>query len=258
MLELTQIESFYPDHLKPFKKALLREYLQYKILEIVFDSPFGLRLVFMGGTALHLLHGNPRFSEDLDFDNLSLNPDEFGQLSIKIEKRLKLMGYQVKTKNKFKSAYHSYIQFSSLLYEMGLSPHKDEKLLIQIDTEPQRFHYVPDKIILNKFDVFTQIPVVPVDLLLAQKLTCIFKRRRMMGRDFFDAVFLLGKAKPNFDYLKARLHIKNKNDFKKALLSHCAKLNFKQLANDVEPFLFNSDEKKKVLLFREYIKNYSF
>ena len=70
MLDLKQIESFFPENLKPFKRNLLREYLQYKILESVFDSRFGSRLSFMGGTATHIIHSNNRFSEDLDFDNL--------------------------------------------------------------------------------------------------------------------------------------------------------------------------------------------
>jgi len=38
MLDIKQIETFYPDSLKPFKRNILREYLQYKILEAVFDS----------------------------------------------------------------------------------------------------------------------------------------------------------------------------------------------------------------------------
>lgn len=69
MLELSQIESFYPESLRPFKKNLLREYLQYKILEIIFLSEFAQGLSFMGGSAIHIVHGLPRFSEDLDFDN---------------------------------------------------------------------------------------------------------------------------------------------------------------------------------------------
>ena len=36
MLDLKQIESFYPEYLRSFKRNLLREYLQYKILEAIF------------------------------------------------------------------------------------------------------------------------------------------------------------------------------------------------------------------------------
>ena len=80
MLNIKQIESFYPESLKPFKRNLLREYLQYKILEIIFDSRYGDKLAFMGGTATRIIHSNTRFSEDLDFDNLGLNKNEFVKL----------------------------------------------------------------------------------------------------------------------------------------------------------------------------------
>ena len=66
MLELDQIISFYPEKLRIFKKNILREYLQYKILEIIFNSPFANKVVFMGGTALRIFYDNARFSEDLN------------------------------------------------------------------------------------------------------------------------------------------------------------------------------------------------
>ena len=128
-------------------------------------------------------------------------------------------------------------------------------MLIQIDAEPQKFPYKPDKVILNKFDVFTKINVVPEDILLAQKIYAIFKRPRPMGRDFYDTVFLFGKTEPNLDYLNLKLNIRNMDDLKKNLLLRCKGLNFKRLAKDVEPFLFTPRDSKKVLLFYDYIKS---
>jgi len=258
MLDLKQIETFYPKYLHPFKKNLLREYLQYKILEIIFDSKFGERLSFMGGTATRLVHSNTRFSEDLDFDNLGLEKKEFEQLATLIKKQLKLEGYIAEIKNVFKGAYRSYIKITDMLFENKLSNHKQEKLLIQLDAEPQEFDYRPDKIILNKFDVFLRINVVPGDILLSQKIYAIFKRKRPMGRDFYDAVFLSAKTKPNLDYLKIKLKIKDKTDLKNRFLLKCKKFNFKQLAKDVEQFLFTPSDSKKVLFFYDYIKKYKF
>ncbi len=90
MLDTKQIESFYPEYLRPFKRNLLREYLQYKILEIIFDSKFGKDLSFMGGTATHIIYQNNRFSEDLDFVHLGLIEKEFGQLTDLIHRKLNL------------------------------------------------------------------------------------------------------------------------------------------------------------------------
>lgn len=258
MLDMKQIESFYPEYLRPFKRNLLREYLQYKILEIMFDSRFGRRLSFMGGTAIRIIHSNTRFSEDLDFDNLGLEEKDFGQLTKLIQRTLQLEGYTVETKNVFKGAYRSYIRIPNILFETGLSGHKEEKLSIQVDAEPQRFNYRLDKIILNKFEVFLRINVVPVDILLAQKIFAILERKRPMGRDFYDAVFLLGKTTPNLDYLKLKLEINNWVDLKNRLLLRCGKFNFEQLAKEVEQFLFVPGDSKKVRFFCEYLQRYEF
>jgi predicted nucleotidyltransferase component of viral defense system len=258
MLDINQIESFYPETLRPFKRNLLREYVQYKILEVIFDSRYGDKLAFMGGTATRIIHSNTRFSEDLDFDNLGLNENEFRLLIQSIQKRLKLQGYNIEAKNVFGDAYRSYLRIPDVLFENKVSDHKQEKLLIQIDTEPQRFQYQLDKIIINKFDVFLRINVVPPDILLAQKIYCIFERKRPLGRDFYDAIFLLGKTKPNLDFLKLKLKIKDRADLKNKLLLKCKKFNLKQLAEDVEQFLFVPSDSKKVLLFYDYIKNCEF
>ncbi len=232
----------------------MREYLQYKILEVVFDSEYGEKLSFMGGTATHIIHQNNRFSEDLDFDNSGLKERDFRQLAEFLQRRLYLEGYEAETKSVFKGAYRCYIKVADVLFESGLSGHKEEKLLIQLDAEPQGFSYQPDKIIINKFDVFVRINVVPLDVLLSQKIYAIFRRKRPMGRDFYDAVFLFGKTKPNFDYLKLKLKIKDMTGLRKNLLQRCKDLDFKRLAKDVEPFLFVANDSKKVLFFCDYIR----
>lgn len=255
MLELNQIESFYPQSLRPFKKNLLREYLQYKMLEIIFSSPFVDKLSFMGGTAVHIIYELPRFSEDLDFDNRGLGKEDFNRLTEIIQKKLKLQGYNAEVRNSFRGAYRSYIKVAGILYENKLSAHLDEKMLIQIDAEPQGFSYNPEKVMLNKFDVFMRINSVPLDILLAQKIFAIFMRKRPMGRDFYDVIFLLGRARPNFDYLRSKLKIEDAACLKKRLIQRCEKIDFKHLAKDVEQFLFTPSDAKKVLLFPDYIES---
>lgn len=254
MLDIKQIESFYPEHLWPFKKNLLREYLQYKILEAIFESPLSDTLTFMGGTCIHMVHGSPRFSEDLDFDNVGIGRNDFEALSQKVKRNLVLQGYTVELRNTYKDAFRASFRFPGLLYGSGISGHRDEKLLIQIDTEPQKVQYNPDKFILNRFDVFSRINIVPADILLAQKIYCIFNRSRPMGRDFFDVVFLLGKSDVNFGYLSQKLSIRNNAELRDKLLLRCAKLDFRRLANDLEPFVYSKKEVKRVLMFPDVIQ----
>jgi len=255
MIDIETIQSFYPQNLRVFKKNLLTEYLQYKILEAIFDAPLGQKLCFMGGTAIHIIHQNARFSEDLDFDNMGLQKKDFQQLIGIIDRKLSLEGYRTDIKNVFKNAYRCYLRIADVLFEYGISKHKEEKLLIQIDTEPQQFEYNPQRVILNKFDVFLQINTVPADILLAQKIFSIFNRRRPMGRDFYAAVYLFGRTKANFEYLDSKLKIKDMPDLKEKLLLKCKGLDFRRLAKDAEPFLFVREDVKKILFFREYLES---
>lgn len=259
MLSLREVQPFYPENLHRFPKFLLREYLQYKILEIIFESRYATRLCFLGGTCLRIVHGNNRFSEDLDFDNIDLDEDAFQGIANEIEKQLEREGYEVELKTVMKGAWHCHIRFPGLLFEEGLSGHKEEKILIQLDTEPQHFNYDPGRYILNRFDVFTTILTTPLSLLMAQKIYAIINRKRNKGRDFFDLIFLMSRdIKPNYRYLDAKLSISSADALKKGILEKCDELNMEEMASDVKPFLFESSDTKKVERFVDLIKQYSF
>ncbi|MCL5069764.1 MAG: nucleotidyl transferase AbiEii/AbiGii toxin family protein [Actinobacteria bacterium] len=255
MLELEQIESFYPENLRSFKKNILREYLQYKILDIIFDSVFGSRLVFMGGTALRIIYGNKRFSEDLDFDNLGLDLKDFETLSDIIQKKISLEGYETELSVKKRGAYITQLKIKNLLYDYDLTSHSEQKIIIGIDAESQGFDYKADNKIINKFDVFTMVNVVPKDILLSQKIFSVLNRNRILGRDLYDIIFLLGMTKPNKDYLISKIGKGDIESIKKLLISKTSKLNIAQISHDVKAFLFDQPDLKKIELFSEYIKN---
>lgn len=259
MLPLNQIQSFYPDHLHRYPKFLLREYLQYKILEIIYESPYAKGLCFLGGTCLRIVHGNQRFSEDLDFDNLSLSEDDFEKVAKLIERELTREGFETEMKTVMKGAWHCHIKFPGLLFEKGLSGHKEEKILIQLDTEPQHFEYEAEQFVLNRFDVFTTILTTPLPLLMAQKLYAIINRKRNKGRDFFDLVFLMGRnIQPNYEYLEDKISVSDAETSKKVVLEKCQQLDMEEMAKDVEPFLFKATDRKRVVHFEDVVRQYSF
>ena len=137
----------------------------------------------------HFITSCDKMSEDLDFDNFKMKEDIFEGLSVVLKKQLEKEGYTVEMKTVYKGAYHCYIKFPEILYKEGLSGHRDERILIQLDTEPQHFNFVPDKYILNRFDVFTQIFITPLDILLAQKFYAICNRDRNKGGIFLMLLF---------------------------------------------------------------------
>lgn len=258
MLNLTQIIESYPSSLKGFTRNLLREYLQYKILDLIFSSSHSSKMVFMGGTSLRIVHNNNRFSEDLDFDNFGLSQQEFEEISKAIKRGLELEGLEVEMQNVYKGAYHCKIRLPKILTENNLSVMHTEKLLILIDTAPQNFDFKPETITLNKFDVLTLINSTTLDILFSQKIYASLNRKRAKGRDFFDMLFLMSqKVKPNYDYLEAKIQITNPTDLKKKILEECQKLDFKQLYQDVRPFLFNPND-QKLLHFVSLVEGYEF
>lgn len=254
MLSLEEIRAFYPEGLHGFERFILREYLQYKILEIIFESSFGSKLCFLGGTCLRIVHNNQRFSEDLDFDNFDLSEQDFHDIAGIIEKELTREGYVVEIKNVLRGAFHCYIRFPNLLYESGLSGHRDEKILIQLDTEPQGFHFEPQLFILNKFDIFTNVLTTPVDILLAQKFYAVCNRKRPKGRDFFDITFLLAKTKPNYHYLGQKMAVTEPAGLRERILNVCQDIDFEEMVQDVRAFLFSAKDEKRIRLFMEYFK----
>lgn len=255
MLSLEEIKPYYPEHLQSFERFIIREYLQYKILEIIFETPYENKLAFLGGTCLRIVYGSNRFSEDLDFDNFNLSTDDFNGITEIVKRELERLGYEVEMRNAKKGAYHCYIRFPELLFKEGLTNHKEEKILIQLDTESHEFDYKPDQPILNKFDVFTQINVTPGDLLLAQKFYAVINRKRNKGRDFFDIVFLLGQGQvPNYAYLRAKIDVKTPDELRQIIIDKCLNLNMNEMANDVKPFLIDPKDEKKILLFPKYME----
>ncbi|WP_375444408.1 hypothetical protein [uncultured Fibrella sp.] len=48
MLNLQSIQPFFPSHVQQAKRSMLREYLQCRILEILFNSDFRNQFAFLG------------------------------------------------------------------------------------------------------------------------------------------------------------------------------------------------------------------
>jgi predicted nucleotidyltransferase component of viral defense system len=252
MLDFEQVKKQYPPQLQGFERAILREYLQYKILQAIFESKQASQLSFLGGTALRIVHGNARFSEDIDLDNFGLSWQAFGDMIQKVRRFLELEGFEVELNQVSSEAFHCYLRFPDLLYAQGLSPHQQEKILIQVDTAAQGYAYEPQLMVLNKFDVFTQIRVTPLDVLLSQKIFTAVNRKRAKGRDFYDITFLFGRTKPDFAFLEQKMGIRTPGELRESLLHKIEGYDFEALARDVAPFLISQDQVRRVQLFREF------
>ena len=136
MFSLAQIQTYFPAWMTNLE-YMLKEYLQYKVLKIIFASKYWTKLSFLWGTALRIVYNNNRFSEELDFDNFGLSYEEFEELAKQIQADLQFEGVEVEMRGIKKRAFHCHIKLPQILYDNQLAPMPSQKILIQIDTVAQ-------------------------------------------------------------------------------------------------------------------------
>jgi predicted nucleotidyltransferase component of viral defense system len=258
MLELQEIRNYFPNNIREDYSSMLREYLQCKILKIIFSSPISNKLIFIGGTALRLVYNTQRFSEDLDFDNKNLSLNDWVELGEIIKKQLSLEGLNIdiaKTRMN-ETIFHHNLRFMDILFNYGLSPHKNSVLLIKADSEDQKIEYSPEIFRLNKFDIVSTIKVMPRSVALAQKFRAFFDRE--MGRDLFDISSLAPTTKPCYRYLEQALGITNANTLKERVLARCEELDIPALVDRAKPFLFKEEDINRILYFKDYMQQHEF
>lgn len=72
MLTINQITDF-SKQLKITQSVVVREYIQTLFLKELYEEKFSENIFFKGGTAIRLVLGGTRSSEDLDFTNHKSN-----------------------------------------------------------------------------------------------------------------------------------------------------------------------------------------
>jgi Domain of unknown function (DUF1814). len=239
-----------------------RELIQLLCLKIFDEHKVFDNLSFTGGTALRVVFGVKRFSEDLDFSLVKKKDYSFSRINDDLLKALALAGLKAESKPKSERTVHSaMLKFSEVLKEVGLSPLESQKLSIKldVDTNPPNGGNVQTRIIQRSY-IFN---VAHFDLpsMFATKLHACFYRTYLKGRDYYDFIWYMGnKVKPNFTLLNnAITQTQGKNpaidesNFKEFLLKGVEKVNFKEAQKDVERFL---EDKSELRLFdAKLIKN---
>ena len=250
MMLLNEIKKAYPDFLHDRGPFLLREYLQYEILKAIFESKYAMAYTFLGGTCLRLVYGTERFSEDLDFDNVGLSAADFEETGHAVQRWLELLGYQTSIKFSHKDAFHCKVTFPGILYDYGLSGHKEARIFIKLDSEKQNYDYQRELVHIQKFGVDADIFVTPPGLLVSQKIAAVLGRKRPKGRDFYDLTWLLTQGhSPDYGYLDVRFGLTDPATLRSRVAQHVASFDFDQLTRDVAPFLFRAESLEMVRSF---------
>jgi len=74
MITVETLEKLARHHRISLFPNIVREYFQHVFLEQLYRLDEAERMLFKGGTALRVIYGSPRFSEDLDFSLFGVSP----------------------------------------------------------------------------------------------------------------------------------------------------------------------------------------
>jgi hypothetical protein len=256
MVDISLIKNFFPAQIRDnqlFEKHMLKEYIQLTILDYLSTTPFIRKLCFIGGTNLRLVKGIDRFSEDLDFDCRNLSKEEFSQMSGNVIRYLGHHGYRVELRDKENpklTAFRSNIYFPQLLFDLGLSGHKEERFLIKIEVQDQGVDYSPAVVNIKGCGYYFPLPVPSDSIMCAMKTTALLDRAK--GRDFYDLMFLLGQTLPDYDFLGKRRGIGSSEELKTAIFQVLERIDLNVKMKDFEHLLFNKDNSSRILRFKEY------
>ena len=235
-----------------FEFAILREYLQCEFLSILATLPGSEKLAFIGGTALRLLYDLDRFSEDLDFDNCGLPPMGPGKLFVRVCEELQRRGYAVefRPKNK-KPEQGDKLVFNGLLFMLGLSPHRDETLMIKLEYTTPKPAPLTETVPLNQFGFVAQVMTEPLSLLCACKILALLGRKRTQPRDFYDLTWFFSKRiKPDLATLQAQGIPSYAAAYEQSLaLYNRVTAQLKGYERDLVPLLLHAEHAKRLYAF---------
>lgn len=257
MIKIEQIRNYFPAQLlanSVFDKYILKEYLQLMILDYLSATSYIQKMVFIGGTSLRLIKGIDRFSEDLDFDCKELSKDEFIEMTNGVVQFLERSGLRVETKDKENpklSAFRRNIYFTELLFDLGMSGHKEERFLIKIESQDQGVIYPRVITNIKGCGFFFPFPVPSDGVLCSMKIAAMLARAK--GRDFYDLMFLLSQTKPDYDFLSKRCGVSNLQEFKQATTELLKTVDLSKKQKDFKHLLFNGANNEKILRFEEFI-----
>lgn len=259
MIPIDQIRNYFPAQIRGnsgFDKHILKEYLQLMILDYLSSTPHIKKMAFIGGTNLRLVKGIDRFSEDLDFDCKEMSNDEFVEMTNGVIQFLERSGLRVVAKdqeNPKLTAFRRNLHFPELLFDLGLSGHKEERFLIKVESQDQGIFYPPVIKNIKGCGFFFPFPVPSDGVLCSMKISAMLARAK--GRDFYDLMFLLSQAKPDYGFLSKRFEIKSLQAFKQATVELLKKVDLKKKQKDFEHLLFNKANSEKILRFGEFVES---
>ncbi len=264
----------------------LKEIIQEIALLGLWRSKFFEKAAFYGGTALRILYGLDRFSEDIDFS--LLQPDKSFKIANYIsalEKELTSLGFNAeinykdkKSDTNIESAFIKAGTLKNLLvvetpaqYLRKIHSARLLKVKIEVDIDPPLGFKTEAKYLLNPIPFSVNTYKIPY--LFAGKMHAILYRKwktRVKGRDWYDLVWYI-RNNFNLDLAHLEKRMKQSGHFPQRetldvekfiglVIQQIDNIDFEEAKRDVLPFLKDPDSVRiwKKNFFKEIVKSIKF
>lgn len=229
-------------------RNILKEYIQYYLLQFISQSVWAKRFIFKGGSCLRFFFDLPRLSEDLDFDIVDIQTFDINTFILELKtyfvSTIQFDNIETKLANNKRTLY---IRFP-ILRDIGMtiSPSESNIIFVRIDIAPAvGTAYATEVSIKSTYDFSLLIQRHALPDLLSGKIAAILtrevfegtiKKERVKGRDYYDLIWFLEKnIKPNWKYLTEITGF-TKNDALKKLSDKIENANSSLLQADLAPF----------------------
>ena|SRR3990167_7187714 len=239
-----------------YLRNLLKEQLQYYLLNFVYNSPYAERFLFKGGTCLRFCFDLPRLSEDLDFDVYdygSFNQNQFiTDIKTYFNNNLRYTDFEITVSGIHKIMYLKFPILTKIGFPVNPSKPTENLLNIRIDLAVISGAGFKKEISLKStYDFSFLIRRYSMADLYAGKLAAILTREkfegkervpRFKGRDFFDIWWFHEKGiKWNSKYLASLIGTSSREELVSKIntkIQEAAKRKT-ELRQDLLPFFEN-------------------
>lgn len=170
---------------KETMRNILKEHLQYYILNFLCNSKYGKSLIFIGESALRICYGLNRLSEDIDMDTEKGSPVNKKELAEDTVKYFKQTYMYDKLEYSISGQYEKiYFKFP-VLKELGLAEDNDsDKLYVKLEiSDSVSGAYQTDLTPVSALGFNFIIKNYNLETLMASKIGAIFGRKYLRGKD---------------------------------------------------------------------------
>jgi len=242
-----------PQAEKAYIRNLLKESLQFYILNFVYSSPAWKNLIFTGGTCLRRCYGSPRLSEDIDLniEEKKFDFDAFiNDINAYFSKKLQFRELNINFRPKNQILFLKFPVLSQLGFA---APSESNVLFVRVDfslnlskifkTETNLISGPDFSFLVRNYDLPTLFANKIVAFLEREFKKGKLQKEPFKGRDVFDLAWFIqksreggGKLRPNFARIKDLTKIKTAKELREIVIAKIKKIEKDALIEDLRPF----------------------